>query len=121
MGLERLIGVAPSIREERLYNGCRHVLNAIESGVRRDAGVALAMAEVMVEADLIGVVSFPVGEKLRHHEDLVTCYGLAREAMAAHVPPAEVLVRLPSLGFFLYVLLCLWRIDTFCIGSLMVK
>lgn len=58
-------------------------------------GVALAMTEVSVEADLIGVDGFPAGEELYHHEDLVACYGLAREAVAAHVPTAEVLARLP--------------------------
>jgi hypothetical protein len=58
------------------------------------------MAEVTVQADLTGVIGFPAGEKLRHHEDLVTCYDPAREAMAAHVPPAEVLVRLPLIRVF---------------------
>jgi hypothetical protein len=53
------------------------------------------MAEVSVEADLTGVNDFPMGEELHHHEDLVARYGLAREAVAAHVPIAEVLVRLP--------------------------
>jgi hypothetical protein len=49
------LGVAPGAREERLWNARCCVLDAIESGVRRDAGVALAMAEVSMEADLTGV------------------------------------------------------------------
>jgi hypothetical protein len=74
---------------------CRCVLDAIESGVRRGTGVALAMVEVSVEADLTGVSGFPAGEELCYHEDLVACYGLAREAVAAHVPATQVLTRLP--------------------------
>jgi hypothetical protein len=53
------------------------------------------MAEVSVEADLTGVSGFPTGEELRHHEDLVACYGPVREAVATHVPAVEVLARLP--------------------------
>jgi hypothetical protein len=78
------------------------------------------MAEVTVEADLTRVNGFPMGEELHHHEDLVACYALAREAVAAHVPAAKVLVRLPLIRVF-YVLLCLWRMDAFCIGPLMMK
>jgi hypothetical protein len=53
------------------------------------------MAEVSVEVDLTEVSGFPVGEELRHHEDLVGRYDPATEAVAAHVPVAEVLARLP--------------------------
>jgi hypothetical protein len=53
------------------------------------------MEEVLVEADLTEVSGFPTGEELRHHEDLVACYGPAREAVAAHVRVAQVLARLP--------------------------
>jgi hypothetical protein len=63
------------------------------------------MVEVLVEADLTGVNGFPAGEELRHHEDLVERYGPVREAVAAHVPAAEVLARLPLIRFFC-VLLC---------------
>jgi hypothetical protein len=81
---------------------CHRVLNAIESGVRRGTGVALAMAGVSVEADLTGVSGFPAGEELHHHEDLVVRYGPAREAVA----PMSLLRRCwrgsPSLGFFLF-------------------
>jgi hypothetical protein len=113
------LGVALGAREERLWNARHRILDAIESGVRRDARVALAMAEVTVEMDLTGVDGFPVGEELRHHEDLVARYGPVKEAVAAHVPTAEVLARLPLVRvfFFLYVLLCLWRIGAFCIRS----
>jgi hypothetical protein len=89
------LGVAPGAREERLWNARRHVLNTIESGVRRSTGVALAMAEVLVEADPTEVSGFPAGEELRHYEDLVARYGPAREAVASHVPAAQVLTRLP--------------------------
>jgi hypothetical protein len=106
-----LLGVAPGAREERLWNACRRVLDAIESGVRRGTGVALAMAEVSVEADLTGVSGFPAREELRYHEDLVARYGPAREEVAAHVPAAQVPARLPLIRVF--VLLCLWRIDAF--------
>jgi hypothetical protein len=94
------LGVAPGAREERLWNARHRVLDAIESGVRRGAGVALAMAEVSVEADLTRVSGFPAGEELCHHEDLVARYGLAREAVATHVPAAEVLARLPLIRVF---------------------
>jgi hypothetical protein len=114
------MGVALGAWEERLWNACRRVLDTIESGARRGARVALAMAEVTVDADLTRVDGFLAGEELHRHEDLVARYGLAREAVAAHVPTAEVLARLPLLGFFLfYVLLCLWRINAFCIRPLM--
>jgi hypothetical protein len=53
------------------------------------------MAEVSVEADLTGVDGFPAGEELHRPEGLVVRYILAREAVAAHVPAAEVLARLP--------------------------
>jgi hypothetical protein len=53
------------------------------------------MAEVLVEVALTGVSGFPAGEELCHHEDLVARYGLAREAVAAHVPVAKVLARFP--------------------------
>jgi 2-methylaconitate cis-trans-isomerase PrpF len=89
------LGVTPGAKEERLWNARRRVLDAIESGVRRGTGIALAMVEVSVEADLIGVDGFPMGEELHRHEDLVARYGPAREAVAAHVPAVEVLVRLP--------------------------
>jgi 2-methylaconitate cis-trans-isomerase PrpF len=89
------LGVAPGAREERIWNASRRVLDAIESGVRRGTRVALAMAEVSVEADLTGVNGFPARDELRHHEDLVARYGPAREAVAAHVPAVEVLARLP--------------------------
>jgi hypothetical protein len=62
--------------------------------------VALAMAEVSVEADLTRVDGFLVGEELHCHEGLVACYGPAREAVAAHVPAAEVLKRLPLIRVF---------------------
>jgi hypothetical protein len=55
------LGVTPGAREERLWNACRCVLNAIESGVHRGTGVALAMTEASVEADLTGVNGFPTG------------------------------------------------------------
>jgi hypothetical protein len=116
------MGVAPGVREERQAYVRRHVLDAIENGVRRGAGVALAMAEVTVEADLTRVDSFLAGEELRHHEDLVERYGPAREAVATHVPTTEVLARLPLIRVFSFdVLLCLWRIDAFCIGPLWMK
>jgi hypothetical protein len=89
------LGVAPGAREERLWNMRRRVLDAIESGVCRGTGVALAMAEVLVEADLTRVDGFPMGEELHLHEGLVACYGPAREEVAAHVPAVEVLARLP--------------------------
>jgi hypothetical protein len=41
------------------------------------------MAELSVGADLTEVDGFPVEEPLRLHEDLVACYGLAKEAVAA--------------------------------------
>jgi hypothetical protein len=58
------------------------------------------MVKVSVEANLTGVDGFPAGEKLHRHEDLVARYGPAREAVAAHVPVAEVLTRLPLIRVF---------------------
>jgi hypothetical protein len=81
---------------------CR-VLDAFESGIRRGTGVALAMVEVLVEADLTGVDGFPAGEELHRHEDLVARYGPAREAVAAHVPAVEVLARLPLIRVFFFM------------------
>jgi hypothetical protein len=89
------LGVTPGAQEKRLWDMCRHVLDAIDSGVRRGARVAQAMVEVSVEVDLIEVSGFPTGEELRYHEDLVACYGPAREAVAAQVPTTQVLARLP--------------------------
>jgi hypothetical protein len=94
------LGVAPGAREEHLWNARRRVLDAIESGVRHGARVALATAEVSVEVDLTGVNGFPTGEELHRHEDLVACYVPAREAVSTHVPVAEVLVRLPLIRVF---------------------
>jgi hypothetical protein len=53
------------------------------------------MAEVSVETDLTRVNGFPTREELHLHEGLVARYGPAREAVAAHVPAAKVLARLP--------------------------
>jgi hypothetical protein len=89
------MGVAPGAREERLWNTRHRVLDAIESGVRHGAGVALAMIEVMMEVDLTRVDGFPTEEELHHNEELVTRYGPAREAVATHVLAVEVLGRLP--------------------------
>jgi hypothetical protein len=107
------LGVAPGAREERIWNTRRRVLDAIESGVHRGTGVALAMAEVSMEVDLTGVSGFPAREELRYHEDLVAHYGPAREAVATHVPDAQVLARLPLIRGFFSVLLCFRRIDSF--------
>jgi hypothetical protein len=41
------------------------------------------MAELSVGANLTRVEGFPMDEPLRHHEDLVACYGPAKEAVAA--------------------------------------
>jgi hypothetical protein len=73
----------------------RRVTAAIESGVRHSAGVSLAMAELSVGADLTGVKGFPVEELLRLHEDLVACYGPAKEVVAALVPAQQILMELP--------------------------
>jgi hypothetical protein len=100
------LGVAPSTPEERLWNTRHRVLDAIESGVRHGTAVALAMAEVTVEADLTGVNGFPAGEELCHHEDLVARYGPTKEAVAAHVPIVEVLVRLPLVRVFFFFMFC---------------
>jgi hypothetical protein len=61
------------------------------------------MAEVTVEANFAGVNSFPIVEELHHHEDLVACYDPTREAVAAHVPAAEVLARLPLVRVFSFL------------------
>lgn len=87
--------VAAGTREERLMNARRRVLEAIESGVRRGTGVALAMAELATDEDLTGLNGLPEGAQLRYHEDLVAHYGPAREAVAALVPPQQVLAELP--------------------------
>jgi hypothetical protein len=89
------LGVAPGTREDRLWAACRRVTTAIESGVRRSTGVFLAMAKLLVGADLTEVDGFPVEEPLRLHEDLVARYGLAKEAVAALVPAQEILAELP--------------------------
>jgi hypothetical protein len=94
------LGVAPGAQEERLWNACYRVLDNIESGIRHDTGIALAMVEVSVETDLTRINGFPMEEELRHHEDLVACYGPTREAVAGHVPIAEVLARLPLIRVF---------------------
>jgi hypothetical protein len=94
------LGVTPGVREERLWNTRRHVLNAIKSGVRHGTRVALAVAEVSVEANLTRVDGFPAKEELHHHEGLVARYGPVREAVAAHVPATEVLARLPLIRVF---------------------
>jgi hypothetical protein len=65
------------------------------------------MAEVSVEADLTRVSGFPTGEELRYHEDLVARYGPVGEAVAAHVPAAQVLARLPLIRvFFVFCFAC---------------
>jgi hypothetical protein len=53
------------------------------------------MAELSVGADLTGVEGFPAEEPLHHHEDLVACYGSAKEAVAALVPAQQILTELP--------------------------
>jgi hypothetical protein len=90
------LGVVPGAQEERLWDTHRCVLDTTNSGICHGTGVALAIVEVSVEADLTEVSGFPIGEELRYHEDLVARYGPTREAMAAHVPTAEVLARLPA-------------------------
>jgi hypothetical protein len=55
------LGVASGAREAHLWNTCRHVLGTIKSGIRHGVRVALAMVEVLVEADLTGVSGFPRG------------------------------------------------------------
>jgi hypothetical protein len=77
----------------------RHVLDAIESGVCRGIGVALAMAKVLVEVDLTRVDGFP-SLWGRSCTAMRAWYGPAREAVAAHVPAAEVLARLPLIRVF---------------------
>jgi hypothetical protein len=89
------LGVALGAREECVWNAHRRVLDTIESGIRHGTRVALAMAEVSMEADLTRVDGFPTGEELHRHKDLVARYSPAREAVAAHVLAAKVLARLP--------------------------
>jgi hypothetical protein len=89
------LGVALSTREDRLWAARHRVTTAIESSVRRRTGVSLAMAEVAVGADLIEVDGFPTEEPLRLHEDLVACYGPAKEAVAALVPAQQILAEHP--------------------------
>jgi hypothetical protein len=95
----------------------RHVLDAIESGVCRGTGVALAMAKVLVEVDLTRVDGFPVGEELHRHE------GLVRPSKGGGGRPCSCCRGAgeapPSLGFFLYILLCPLHIGALCIGPLM--
>jgi hypothetical protein len=80
------------------------------------------MAVVMMEADLTEVSGFPVGEELCHLEDLVMCYGPAREAVAAQVPVAEVLARLPLIRVFsCFALLVARQRLLFCNGPLMMN
>jgi hypothetical protein len=86
--LLNFLGVALGAQEVLLWDACHHVLNAIDSGVYRGVGVALAMAEVSVEADLTRVSGFPAREELCYYKDLVARYGPAREAVAAHVHAA---------------------------------
>jgi hypothetical protein len=89
------LGVTPGTREDRLWATRRRVTTAIESGVRRSTGVSLAMAELSVGADLTEVDGFPAEEPLCLHEDLVACYSLAKEAVAALVPAQQILMELP--------------------------
>lgn len=54
---------APAGRlEERLLGARACIRRAIERGVRRGAGVALAMAEVLTDVNLQGLEGFPPGE-----------------------------------------------------------
>jgi hypothetical protein len=80
------LGVAPGPREDRLWAVYRHVTAAIESSVHHSTEVSLAMAELSVGADLTRVEGFPAEEPLRHHEDLVACYGSAKEVVATLIP-----------------------------------
>jgi hypothetical protein len=89
------LGVAPGSREDRLWAARHRVTAAIESGVCRSTGVSLAMAELSVGANLTGVEGFPAEEPLCLHEDLVACYGPAKEAVAALVPAQQILAELP--------------------------
>jgi hypothetical protein len=89
------LGVTPGTREDWLWATRRCVTAAIKSGVRRSAGVSLAMAELSVGADLTKVVGFPAEEPLRLHEDLVARYSPAKEAVVALVPAQQILTELP--------------------------
>jgi hypothetical protein len=89
------LGVTPGTREDRLWAAGRRVTAAIESGVRCSTGVSLAMAELLVGADLTEVDGFPALESLRLLEDLVDRYGLAKEAVATLVPAQQILAELP--------------------------
>jgi hypothetical protein len=53
------------------------------------------MAELSVGADLTVVEGFLAEEPLCHHEDLVTRYDSAKEAVATLVPAQHILVELP--------------------------
>jgi hypothetical protein len=55
------LGVALGAQEERLWDVRRHVLDTIDSSIRRGTGVAFAMAKVSMEVDLTGVNGFPMG------------------------------------------------------------
>jgi hypothetical protein len=89
------LGVTLGTREDWLWAACRRVTATIESGVRCSAGVSLAMVELSVGADLTEVVEFRAEGPLCLHEDLVVCYGPAKEAVAALVPAQQILAELP--------------------------
>jgi hypothetical protein len=88
-------GFALGTREDRLWATRRRVTTTIESGVRHNIGVSLAMAELLVGADLSQVDRFPAEEPLCLHEDLVARYGPAKEVVAALVPAQQILAELP--------------------------
>jgi hypothetical protein len=70
-----------------------------------------------MEADLTEVSGFPTGEELHYHEDLVACYGPAREAVAAQVPTMQGVGEAPSsLGFLCFALLVVHQHLLFCNG-----
>jgi hypothetical protein len=100
------LGVAPGIREDRLWATRRRVTVAIESSVRHGTGISLAMVELAVGADLTEVARSPVEEPLWLHEDLVARFGPAKEAVAALVPAQQILAKLPPrccpLGLFFF-------------------
>jgi hypothetical protein len=89
------LGVALGTREDQLWAACHRVTAAIESDVYRSTRVSLALAEVSVGADLTRLGGFPMEELLRHHEDLVACYGSTKEAVVALVPAQQILAELP--------------------------
>jgi hypothetical protein len=89
------LAVALGTREDQLWVACHRVIAAIESGVRRSTGLSLAMAELLVGVDLTEVDVFPAEEPQRVHEDLVACYGLAKEAVVALIPAQQILAELP--------------------------